>query len=67
MAAFGYFCPKSTLVCLIKDSSPWPNRRAGPNKRAGGKIFKNIKSAGQNRRAVGTFSGKSINVQGKNL
>ena len=33
----------------------------------GEKIFKNIKRAGQNRRAGGTFSGKSINVQGKNL
>ena len=44
-----------------------PNRRAGPNKRAGGKFLKNIKRAGQNRRAGGKFSGKSINVQGKNL
>ena len=33
----------------------------------GEKFFKNIKRAGQNRRAGGTFSGKSINVQGKNL
>ena len=33
-----------------------PNRHAGRNKRAG-----------QNRHAGGTFSGKSINVQGKNL
>ena len=41
-----------------------PNRRAGRNKRAGGKILKkNIKRAGQNRRAGGNFSGKSINVQ----
>ena len=31
------------------------------------KFLKNIKRAGQNRRAGGTFSGKSINVQGKNL
>jgi hypothetical protein len=31
------------------------------------KFFKKIKSAGQNRRAGGTFSGKSINVLGKNL
>ena len=44
-----------------------PNRRAGQNKRAGGKILKNIKRAGQNRRAGENFSGKSINMQGKNL
>ena len=31
------------------------------------KFFKNIKRACQNRRAGGFFSGKSINVQGKNL
>ena len=31
------------------------------------KLFKNIKHAGQNKHAGGTFSGKSINVQGKNL
>ena len=29
-----------------------------------GKFLKDIKPAGQNRRAVGKFSGKSINVQG---
>ena len=39
-----------------------PNRRAGRNKRAGGKILKD-----QNRRAEGKFSGKSINVQGGNF
>ena len=33
----------------------------------GEKFFKNIKRAGQNRLAGGTFSGKSINEQGKNL
>ena len=31
------------------------------------KFLKNIKRAGQNRSAGGTFSGKSINVQGKYL
>ena len=31
------------------------------------KFLKNIKRAGQNRRAGETFSGKSIIVQGKNL
>ena len=31
------------------------------------KFLKNIKHAGQNRRAGGAFSGKSINVQGKYL
>ena len=31
----------------------------------GEKFFKNIKRAGQNRRAGGTFSGKSIKVQGE--
>ena len=30
-------------------------------------FLKDNKCAGQNRRAGGTFSGKSINVQGKNL
>ena len=30
-----------------------------------GKFLKNIKPAGQNRRAGGEFSGKSINVQGQ--
>ena len=30
-----------------------------------GKFFKKTKRAGQNRRAVGKFSGKSINVQGE--
>ena len=30
-----------------------------------GKFSKNIKSAGQNRRAGGKLSGKSINVQGE--
>ena len=44
-----------------------PNRRVGRNKRAGWKILKNIKCAGQNRRAGGKFSGKSINVQGGNF
>ena len=40
---------------LIKYSSV-PNRRAGPNKRAGGKILeKKNKRAGQNRRAGGFF------------
>ena len=40
-------------------------KRAGQNRRAGGKIFlKNIKRVGGNRRAGGKFSGKSINVQG---
>ena len=32
-----------------------------------GKFLKNIKRAGQNRRAGGKFSGKSINVQGGNF
>ena len=45
-----------------------PNRRAGQNKHAGGKILKkNIKCAGQNRGAGGKFSGKSINMQRENL
>ena len=39
-----------------------PNRSAGRNKRAGGKILK--KRAGQNRRAGGKISGKSF-VQGE--
>ena len=42
-----------------------PNRRAGGNKRASGKILKQTKRAGQNRWAGGKFSGKSINVQGE--
>jgi hypothetical protein len=32
-----------------------------------GKFLENIKPAGQNRRAGGKFSGKSINVQGGNF
>ena len=32
-----------------------------------GKFLENIKRAGQNRRAGGKFSGKSINVQGGNF
>jgi hypothetical protein len=32
-----------------------------------GKFLKNIKRAGQNRRAGGKLSGKSINVQGENF
>ena len=32
-----------------------------------GKFLKNIKRAGQNRRARGKISGKSINVQGGNF
>ena len=32
-----------------------------------GKFLENIKHAGQNRRAGGKFSGKSINVQGGNF
>ena len=32
-----------------------------------GKFLKNIKCAGQNRRAGGKFSGKSINMQGGNF
>ena len=39
-----------------------PNRQ---NKHAGGKILKNIKRAGQNKRAGGNFFSKSINVQTK--
>ena len=50
---------RSTLVCRI-DVQVQINVQ-------GEKFFKNIKRAGQNRRAGGTFSGKSINVQGKNL
>ena len=50
---------KTTLVCRI-DVQVQINVQ-------GEKFFKNIKRAGQNRRAGGTFSGKSINVQGKNL
>ena len=32
-----------------------------------GKFSKNIKRAGQNKRAGGKFSGKSINMQGGNF
>ena len=49
----------STLVCRI-DVQGKINMQVE-------KFLKNIKRAGQNRRAGGTFSGKSINVQGKNL
>ena len=49
----------STLVCRI-DVQVEINVQ-------GENFLKNIKRAGQNRRAGGTFSGKSINVQGKNL
>ena len=40
-------------------------KRADRNKRAGGKILKNIKCAGQNRRTGGNFFSKSINLQTK--
>ena len=40
-----------------------PNRRIVRNKRAGGKILKNIKCADPNRRAGGNFFSKSINVR----
>ena len=33
----------------FSEYSTVPNRRVGRNKRAGGKILKNIKHAGQNR------------------
>ena len=48
---------RNTLVCRI-DVQVQINVQ-------GEKFSKNIKRADQNRRAGGTFSGKSINVQGK--
>ena len=53
------FKTSSTLVCRIERNSEINVQVE--------KFLKNIKHAGQNRRAGGTFSGKSINVQGKNL
>ena len=53
-----------SLTSKLGRYSSVPNRCAGRNKRAGGKILKkNIKRAGQNRRAGRKFSGKLINMQ----